>query len=380
MFEWLEFWRLALGKGVAEIVFAVISLIAIAAARKVWTSLSSVVDYHRRLSRAREAVARKISPTGEREGDGIWLTQPINGALSETYKSKLQASRVLIVANAKGGVGKTTTVANLGARLAEILPKPVLMIDLDFQGTLSSMSIAKPEWVPPPGSDSRATHLISGDLRKEDIVNSGTSAAGEPKLKIITAFYDLAQAENRILIEWLIGDRKKDIRFHLSELLHGDAVRQAFSLVIVDCPPRFTTATIQALAAGTHLLIPTVMDDPSTEAVATFVRQVEIFKKANVCPYINYIGVVGSLQPPVADTGLAKQRLEDRLAEFVGDGGDRLVKILPETTFFKNSVHFKNAVSNGGIAYIVMGNAAPEREVKDRVIALATHVRTEMKL
>ena len=121
------------------------------------------------------------------------------------------------------------------------------------------------------------------------------------------------------------------------------------------------------------------MDDPSTEAVVTFVRQVEIFKKANLCPYINYIGVVGSLQPPVADTSAAKKRLEDRLAEFVGKGGE-LVKILPESTFFKNSVHFKNAVSNGGIAYIVMGNAAPEREVKERVIELADYVKKEMKL
>ena len=225
MFEWLELLRSVLGKGAADFVALVLIAIAGYLGRAIWKRINGVVDYHRRLRRAKDAVARKPSPTGPREGDGIWLTQPIIEALTEAYKSKLAASRVLVVANAKGGVGKTTTVANLGARLAELLPKPVLLIDLDFQGTLSSMSIAQQEhWVPPPGSDSRATHLISGDLRVQDIANSSKSAAGEPRLKIITAFYDLAQAENRIMIEWLIGDRKTDVRFHLSNLLHSDAV------------------------------------------------------------------------------------------------------------------------------------------------------------
>lgn len=380
MFDLLDALRTALGKGVAEIVFGVVSLAILAAGKAMVDLVSKGIDYHRRLARARNAVSRKLSSTGLREGDGVWMLQPIPGETSE-QATRHRASRILVVANAKGGVGKTTTVANLGARFARTLPKPVLMIDLDFQGTLSSMSIAQQEpWVPPKGSDSRASSLISGELDTGSIANEMRSAALEPKLKIITAFYDLAQAENRVMVEWLIGDRKEDIRFNLADKLLSPAVREAFSLIIIDCPPRLTTGAVQALACGTHLLIPTVMDEPSSEAVITFVRQVEAFKKAKLCPYIQYIGVVGSLQPN-GNIDVTMQRLSDRLSDSIENGGaGGVVKILSEDTFFPTSRFFRNAVTNGGIAYLCMGNSADEAKVKARIEALADHVAREMKL
>lgn len=379
MWAWWEFLRSSLGKGLAEFVALFVIALASLAVRAIWNVLRSWIDYHKRLRRVHAAIDRESTPTGLREGRGLWLTEPIEGADAKGFRDRLDASRILVVANAKGGVGKTTTVANLGARLAEVLPKPVLMIDLDFQGTLSSMSIASSHWVPPKGSDSRASHLISGDLTPQDIANTGQTAAGEVRLKILTAFYDLAQAENRVMIDWLIGDRTNDVRFRLADLLHSPAVRDAFSLVVIDCPPRFTTASIQALAAGTHLLIPTVLDDPSAEAVKTFVREVERFRKAKLCPYIKYIGIAGSMEPPVGNIEGALKRLKDRLQEVRSDG-DPPVGILPENTFLPRSAHFMNAVSQGGIAYVVMGNAQAELAVKARIRALADLVKQEMKL
>ena len=142
LFEWLDVLRAMLGKSVADIVLAVLSLIAIAMIRKLFGWGRQVYDYSQRLKRVRAAIAREQTPSGFIEGHGIWLSRPINGAQSKEYKDGFDASKILVVANAKGGVGKTTTVANIGARLAEELPKPVLLIDLDFQGTLSSMSVA----------------------------------------------------------------------------------------------------------------------------------------------------------------------------------------------------------------------------------------------
>ena len=234
--------------------------------------------------------------------------------------------------------------------------------------------------MPPPNSDSVATQLISNDLKVQAMPTIGLEATGQRALKIIPSFYDLAQAENRLMIEWLIGDIKDDVRFSLARILHSPTVRQSFSLVIIDCAPRFTTSTIQALAAGTHLLIPTVMDDPSAEAVVTFVRQVETFKTAGVCPFIQYIGVVGSLRRPGKIDGALK-RLTERLAEFQKpNGGGPLINVLPEEMYLPQSAHFANAVSEGGIAYIVMGNDAAERLVKDKINALAEYVRKVMKL
>lgn len=378
VFGWFEVFRGALGKGIAEAVAFVLLAAVGLILRAIWGRLRSLIDYHRRLRRVSEAVAREQTPTGQREGQGVWLTGPIQGTSASSFRDRLDASKVLVVANAKGGVGKTTTVANIGAYLAETLPKPVLLIDFDYQGTLSSMTVAGPHWVPPKGSDSRATALLSGDLKEQEVASTAQSAAGQPNLRIVTAFYDLAQAENRVMIEWLIGDRQDDVRFRLAPLLHSQAVRDAFSLVIIDCPPRITTATVQALAAGTHLLIPTVLDDPSTEAVVTFVREVERFKKANICPYIKYIGVAGSMEPPVGSVEGAIKRLGDRLKEIEYANGS--IGMLPEDTFLRRAAAFMNAVSNGGIAYIVMGNSQNDKSVKERIANLANFVRKEMRL
>ena len=386
MYEWpFELWSTfltAIAKWTTEIAAGIVIAVLLFASRKGWKFARALVDYHYRIGRALGAVKRIGAGSQLREGPGLWLTKPITVSQSDDYETRLKASKVLVVANAKGGVGKTTIAANIGARLAEILPKPVLMIDLDFQGTLSSMAIADSnQWVPPHGKDSGANRLISGDLRPSDIAATGLHAAGAPNLKIIPAFYDLAQAENRVMIEWLLGDRRYDVRFRLADLLHDPLVRSTFSVIIIDSPPRLTTGAIQALAAATHLLIPTVLDDPSAEAVVSFVRQIETFKNECICEYIEYLGVVGSIGLTTQNTKGPQKRLSDRLNAPVNAGGaGNATQLLPEKLFLPRSAHFSHAVGEGGIAYIMMGNSEGERKIKDRIRALADYVKEAMKL
>lgn len=385
-FGWIDhaisFLTSELRSDIAKIVAAVFVVVVIWATRAVGKWLWKLIDYHRRIRRAGAAVARKTDNGVLHEGDGLWVTEPLEGANSAEFKNKIDAARILLVANAKGGVGKTTVSANVAACLAGQLDKPVLMIDLDFQGTLSSMAIAqRDQWQPPRGHDSRATHLISGDISPKDIAHVGLAAAREPNAKIITSFYDLAQAENRIMVEWLLGDRKKDVRFTLADVLLDPAVRAAYSLIVIDAPPRFTTGAIQALACSTHLLIPTVLDDPSNEAVVTFVRNVENFKKAGLCPHIKYIGVVGSIGLTHEDTELSKQRLIDRLNDsWDKNGANGVTGLLPENTFLPRSKFFRNAVASGGIAYLTMGNSQEALGVKRAIHSLVDQVKREMRL
>src|SRR5258706_1418823 len=150
----------------------------------------------------------------------------------------------------RGGVGKTTIAACVAARLAELAAasgeKPVLLVDFDFQGTLSAMAIYGDEaWLPENGRDSDATYLISGDLDSNRIGSIQKSASfiglaqnqqnppvrTQGSLRFVTSYYDLAQAESRVMVEWLIGDRKSDIRFRLRNLLWSDAVTSSFSAV-----------------------------------------------------------------------------------------------------------------------------------------------------
>ncbi len=362
--------------------------------KKAWGLITWTWDYFSRLDRALKDVGRTGTPSGPTEGKGLWLAEPIKGPTVRCCDPHIGPPRVLVVANAKGGVGKTTVAANLGACFAMIAQnegkKPVLLIDLDFQGSLSSMSIAGgKDWLPPEGWDSKSTYLVSGSFAPPDIVNSTLSAATVrqnggttkvDKLKIITAYYDLAQAENRVMIEWLLGDRRVDIRFRLADLLHDDIVRDAFSLIVIDSPPRLTTGAIQALACGTHLLIPTILDEPSSEAVVAFVRQIETFRDKGLCPKMEHVGVVPTMTDAIQNLGPMERLLRDRLQLPLEQGGaGGVTELLPRFTYIPDSVAFRNA-GGKGIAYLSMGNGATTTRVRTAIHNLAAKVDKAMSL
>jgi chromosome partitioning protein len=338
-------------------------------------------------------VQRAQSGSGwPREGRGIWVIDPISPPKIES-NPHIPSAKILVVANAKGGVGKTTVSANLGARFAELAKvngkKPVLLIDLDFQGSLSSMCVAGGlGWLPSGDRDSNATHLISGDLAATDVANGIAMPAtivkngGLPiqlsQLKVLTAYYDLAQAENRVMIEWLLGDRKYDVRFRLAELLHSNAVREAFSMIIIDSPPRLTTGAIQALAAGTHLLIPTILDEPSSEAVVTFIRQVETYREKGLCQCIKHVGVAATMVDRTGSYGAEETRLRDRLAAPTARGGAGGVsQLLPASTYIHQSAAFRKT-GGKGITYSLLGEGHFAARLKASIRELADAVNREM--
>ena len=272
--------------------------------------LARIATLEARLKRGLGAVARVNHGTHSSEGTGVWLTKPIQRPWTdEQYRIKLIDSiPIWVLANNKGGVAKTTNSCNLAAHYAmvamtaEALAKPVLLLDMDYQGSSSSMGASDAIRVPRPHHDSLATTLISGQLKPSDLLNApvvqhADIVDGLP-LRIVTAYYDLAQAENRLLIEWLFGENPSDIRYELARILHDPVIQSNFSSIIIDAPPRLTTACVQALCAATHVIIPTVLDRLSGEAVGSFLGQLETLKTANVCPYLKYGGIVGFRSGP----------------------------------------------------------------------------------
>ncbi|MDQ8700117.1 ParA family protein [Hyphomicrobium sp. LHD-15] len=385
------------GKGIALALVALLSAAVYVIGRVVWREIRRfgcfLYSRHRTLS----AVARTTTKDGTREGNGVWIAQPIEQP--DDYKSNFHGAKVLAIANLKGGVGKTTLAANIGAFLShdQRWNKRVLLIDLDFQGSLSSMVLPEDErWLPPAGQDSLASRMISGDLDAGLLVSCAKPTQHQPRLKIITAHYDLAQADNRLLIEWLLkcrnraeksvrralGDllygklfKRYDVRYNLADVLHSDAVREAFDLVIIDCPPRLTTGTIQALCASSHLLVPTILDRPSAEAVLRFCEQVEGLKSANICPHLKVLGAVGSKYRDGlnAENG-ASARIADRLREMkVGYG------MLPNILFFPQTVELVRDATDG-IAYFVMANNDSGKKARTAIEALSTYIAQHIGL
>ena len=279
-----------------------------------WGKLLAARDFWTSRRRALSAVAQRQHSDGVREGQGVWTLAPI--WQPENYKNNIQGARILAIANLKGGVGKTTVAANVAAHLAhdEKWRKRVLLVDLDYQGSLSSMTFPDDQsWLPPKGADSVATRALSGQIDPSMFLQSCKEAKNEPRLKVVTAHYDLAQADNRLLVEWLLNKRNQDsrnlptklsdlilgrayhpneMRYNLARLLHSEAIRDNFDLIIIDCPPRLTSGTIQALCASSHLLIPTLLDKQSGESVVSFCDQIENMKSAGLCPHLNYVGIV----------------------------------------------------------------------------------------
>lgn len=397
-----QLWQVAfdrLGQGATYVLLSILGAILVIFFRIGRRWIQQAWCFFRSRRRALNAVRRVTTREGSVEGDGVWRTKPIHQP--DGYDGFFRTNfKVLAVANLKGGVGKTTLAANLGAFYATDFGKRVLLIDLDYQGSLSSMCFPKENWLPNTHQDSVATMLISGDVAPNLVPNLALRVdlpepARRGSLSVATAYYDLAQADNRLLIEWLlrckrrpakglretIADwllaktlRTEDVRYTLAEILHSDAVKDCFEVVIIDCPPRLTTSEIQAFCASTHILIPTIFDRTSSEAVASLGTQIETLKENNVCPHLEYVGVVGTKWSGHLNS--AKNALEVVRATL-----DQLnvgLHVLPVQTFVPHTVEIvKNA--DEGIAYLVMPNN-DRMKVREAIKSLAEYVATQMQM
>ena len=205
-------------------------------------------DANARLERARNAVG---------SGKGLWLTEPI--AQPPEYALRMASSiPIITLANLKGGVGKSTITANVAAICAS-RGESVLVIDLDFQGSLSSMVLGESAQTQRPSNDelSKSSEALLGDKSPAWLIQNAwayqasagskvpqTDAGGALRFYALTGFYDLARVENRLLVEWLIKDKPAGMPYSLAKLLLSDEVQRNYDRIFIDAPPRLSTACI----------------------------------------------------------------------------------------------------------------------------------------
>lgn len=234
------------------------------------------------LQRKEQEVTRwhnKVAQIGNalRSQSQLWYTHPGQKPTHQNEFLNKRRPLVITIANLKGGVGKTTLTANLAAALATQHELRILLIDVDYQGSLSNMlrlacarrhDMDETKLKPISHVDTIFNRKHEpGNLDKVLVSLEGLI----PHSDLIPAFYSFAEVENRLMTEWLMQNGNVDNRFLLFDFLSSEKLYPRYDLVLIDAPPRLTTGTINALATSKYVLIPTILDTLSAEAVRYFV-------------------------------------------------------------------------------------------------------------
>jgi chromosome partitioning protein len=196
--------------------------------------------------------------------------------MSETEASKPGRPRVLVVANQKGGVGKTTTAINLGTALAAV-GAPTLVIDLDPQGNAST-------GLGVPRAERRLTtyDVLMGQAKLADAI----MPTRIPGLSLVASTVDLSGAELEMIDMERRNFRLKDALAQYS--VHGSS---PFSYVLVDCPPSLTLLTVNAMVAADAVVVPLQCEFFALEGLSQLLKTIELVR-VNLNPALEIQGIV----------------------------------------------------------------------------------------
>ena len=249
---------------------------------------------------------------------------------SAQYRPRLprpEATRVFVVANQKGGVGKTTSTVNIGSALAQ-LGQRVLVIDLDPQGNAST---------------ALSVEHHRGVVSSYDVLVDGLSLAEavqtcqeDDELFVVPATIDLAGAEIELVsVVAREGRLKKAIVADPRIGSAADAGEGRYDYVFIDCPPSLGLLTLNALVAGDEMMIPIQAEYYALEGLGQLLETVELVK-ADLNPSL----AVSTILVTMYD---ARTRLAAGVADEVrGHFGDQVLR-----TTIPRSVRVSEAPSYG---------------------------------
>jgi len=206
-------------------------------------------------------------------------------------------ARIIAIANQKGGVGKSTTAVSLGAALAD-LGFRILVVDLDPQGNASTGI----------GIRHDAREVTSYDvIVAESPVTEAIVHSPIKGLDAITSTIDLAGAEIELVSQF---SREGRLKRALEPVREG-----SYDFIFLDCPPSLGLITINALTAAEELIVPIQCEYYALEGLGQLLRNVSLVQQ-NINPELRLTGIVMTMFDP--RTRLSEQ-VVDEVRRFFGD-------------------------------------------------------------
>ncbi|MFZ9629011.1 MAG: ParA family protein [Ilumatobacteraceae bacterium] len=252
--------------------------------------------------------------------------------MSEQSASGRPLPRVMAVANQKGGVGKTTTTVNVGACLAE-LGYRTLIVDLDPQGNASTgLGIEN------RGLETSMYQVLMDDASLENCVEP----SAVKNLFVAPASLDLAGAEIELVPAF---GRENRLRKAIESVLDD------YDYVLIDCPPSLGLLTVNGLTAASEVLVPIQCEYYALEGLGQLLRNVDLVKK-NLNPSLEVSTIVCVMYD--SRTKLADQVVAEVREHF----GDKVCKTvvprnvrLSEAPSYGQPIIVFDSSSRGATAY-----------------------------
>ena len=253
-------------------------------------------------------------------------------------------SRVIAIANQKGGVGKTTTAINLGACLA-VAEKRTLIIDIDPQGNATS-----------------GVGLERGELEQSiyDVLVEGADVSAVARREVHFPYLDMVPSTRDLVGAEVELVNTQDRELVLRRQLQG--IREEYDYVLVDCPPSLGLLTLNTMAAADSVLIPIQCEFYALEGLSQLLNTVRLVQR-NLNQRLEIDGVLLTMFDQRLN--LSKQVAEEAKEYF----GDRVFQTviprnvrLAEAPSFGKPIVLYDILSAGAQAYLALAREIIKRD------------------